>query len=65
MKGIRRRIRELALMKEENDELARVVSNIADRAKALFKNISLLVHSINVREDTSLSQRGTQKRDLG
>jgi hypothetical protein len=65
LRGIRRKFRELTLIKEQNDEVARVVSNIADRAKALFKNISLLVHSINIREDTQiydLSQPRKRKR---
>jgi hypothetical protein len=68
LRGIRRRFRELTLIKEQNDEVARVVSNIADRAKALFRNISLLVHSINIREDTQiydLSQPRKRKRDVG
>ena len=68
LRGIRRKFRELTLIKEQNDEVARVVSNIADRAKALFKNISLLVHSINIREDTQiydLSWPRKRKRDAG
>ena len=45
------------LMIEKNDELARVVSNVANRAKTLFKNIALLVHLINVREDSRDASR--------
>jgi len=45
------------LMTEQNDELARAVSNVADHAKALFKNIALLFHSINVREDSRDADR--------
>ena len=68
MKGIRRRFRELTLIKEQNAELAQMVSDVADCAKVLFKNISLLVHLINIREDTrgyNLSQPRKRKRDLG
>ena len=42
MKVMKRRARKLMLIKEQNAELALLVSNVADHAKTLFKNMSLV-----------------------
>jgi len=67
-KEIRKRVRQLALLKDQHDLLARMDSDTAKRAKALFVNVSRLVYSISVREDTKddcPSQSRKRKRNAG
>jgi len=67
-KEIKKRVRELALLREEREQLAQMSLDTVQRAKALFKNISHLIHSISVREDTRddhPSQSRKRKREAG
>ena len=61
-------MRQLELLKEQCDNFAQVVGDTIRHMKTLFKNVSLLVHSINVREDNrndDLSQTRKRRRDSG
>jgi hypothetical protein len=65
---IKKRVRQLALLREEREQLARMALDTVQCAKALFKNISHLIHSISVGEDTRddhPSQSRKRKREAG